>query len=98
MGAVIRIGNSSYKVYDSNSDGILLSLGLKTNIVIGEEFKSILSKPYSNCEIDSMIDLFQFISVQLHGCFVWHKSNKRNVSPLVYIRMQTNPLKDHTIV
>ena len=53
IGAVIRIGNSSYKIYDSNSDGILLSPGLKTNMVVEREFKSILPKPYSNCEIDS---------------------------------------------
>jgi hypothetical protein len=53
IGAVIRIGNSSYKTYYSNGDGILLSPGLKTNIVVEREFKSILPKPYSNCEIDS---------------------------------------------
>jgi hypothetical protein len=39
IGAVIRIGNSSYKTYYSNGDGILLSPGLKTNIVVEREFK-----------------------------------------------------------
>ena len=42
IGAVIRIGNSSFKKYYSNGDGILLSTGLKTNKVVEREFKSIL--------------------------------------------------------
>ena len=53
FGAVIRIGNSSYSTYYSFGDGLLASAGFKTNIIIDREFKSMLPKPYSNCEIDS---------------------------------------------
>ena len=52
LGALIRIGNSSYSTFYSNG-GILVSSGFQTNIVVEREFKSVLSKPYSNCEIDS---------------------------------------------
>ena len=70
MGAVIRIGNSSYETYYSYGDGILLPPGFQTNIVLDREFKSILPKPYSNCEIDSSnspqfiqdLDLYNLIS------------------------------------
>jgi hypothetical protein len=69
LGAIIRIGNSSYSTYDSNN-GILVPSGHQTNIAIGREFKSILPKPYSNCEIDSIspptlkpgLDLFNIIA------------------------------------
>jgi hypothetical protein len=52
LGAIIRIGNSSYSMYDSNN-GILVPSGFQTNIAIEREFKSTLPKPYSNCEINS---------------------------------------------
>jgi hypothetical protein len=52
MGVIIRIGNSSY-MRDYSNDGILVSPGFQTNIVVDREFKSMLPKPYSNCEIDS---------------------------------------------
>ena len=52
LGAVVRIGNSSY-LTDYLDGGIFLSPGFKTYINVDREFKSILSKPYSNCEIDS---------------------------------------------
>ena len=52
LGAVIRIGNSSYSTYYSN-DGIFVSPGSNTYIVVDREFKSILPKPYSNCEVES---------------------------------------------
>jgi hypothetical protein len=51
-GLVIRIGNSSYSTYYA-SYGIFLSPGLSSYIAVDREFKSILPKPYSNCEIDS---------------------------------------------
>ena len=60
MGAVIRIGNSSYRTFYSFGDGIFASAGSISNIVVDREFKSILPKPYSNCEIDSS-NLPQFI-------------------------------------
>ena len=53
LGAVIRIGNSSYETFYSYGEGIFLSPGFETNIIIDREFRSVLPKPYSNCEIDS---------------------------------------------
>ena len=52
LGAIIRIGNSSYLTDNSNS-GILISPGEQTFIAVEREFQSMLSKPHSNCEIDS---------------------------------------------
>jgi len=51
LGLVFRIGNSSYLI-DHGVDGILVRSGQRTDIVIHREFKSILPKPYSNCEIE----------------------------------------------
>ena len=51
LGAVVRIGNSSYSSYYSNN-GIFISPGERTFISVEREFKTILSKPYSNCEVD----------------------------------------------
>ena len=51
FGAIIRIGNSSYSMYDSNN-GLFASAGFNNFISINREFKSMLPKPYSNCEID----------------------------------------------
>ena len=51
FGCVIRIGNSSFKAFDSNG-GILVSAGFQTHIVVEREFKHMLPKPYSKCEID----------------------------------------------
>ena len=69
MGAVIRIGNSSYSTFYSSGEGIFLSPGFRTNIAVDREFKSILPKPYSNCKIDSNspqfiqgLDLYNSIS------------------------------------
>ena len=53
FGAVIRIGNSSYSTFYSRGVGILVSAGTVTYISVDREFKSMLPKPYSNCEIDS---------------------------------------------
>ena len=53
LGAVIRVGNSSYETLYSYGGGILVSAGSVTNIVVSREFNSMLPKPYSNCEIDS---------------------------------------------
>ena len=52
LGAVIRIGNSSHLTYYLDG-GIFISPGTQTFISVDREFKSILPKPYSNCEIDS---------------------------------------------
>ena len=52
LGAVIRIGNSSYSTYFSDS-GMFLPPGFTTYISVEREFKSMLPKPFSNCEIDS---------------------------------------------
>jgi len=69
FGVAIRIGNSSYSTFYSFSDGLLVSAGFQTNIVVDREFKSMLPKPYSNCEIDSNspkymegMDLYNLIS------------------------------------
>ena len=53
LGAVIRIANNSYETLYPFGEGILLSPGFETNIVVDREFRSVLPKPYSNCEIDS---------------------------------------------
>ena len=65
LGALIRIGNNSYLFGDGN----LVSSGFTTNIAVEREFKSILPKPYSNCEIDTNtkkfiqgLDLYNLIS------------------------------------
>ena len=52
MGAIIRIGNSSYMTYYSNG-GTFITPGHQTYLSVEREFKSILPKPYSDCEIDS---------------------------------------------
>ena len=52
MGALIRIENSSYAV-DHGPDGILVSGGFQTNIVVQREFRHNLPKPYSDCEIEA---------------------------------------------
>jgi hypothetical protein len=51
-GLMIRIGNSSYSTYYA-SYGIFLSPGMSSYIAVDREFKSMLPKPYSNCEIES---------------------------------------------
>ena len=53
LGALVRLGNSSYLNDDSNDGGILLSPGTLTYIPIAREFKYLLPKPFSNCELDS---------------------------------------------
>ena len=52
LGALIRIGNSSYSS-DYSNGGIFVPPGSSSFISVEREFKSILPKPYSNCEIDS---------------------------------------------
>ena len=52
LGAYFLIGNSSHLKYDEKN-GIRASPGFGTNIMIDREFKSILPKPYSNCEVES---------------------------------------------
>jgi hypothetical protein len=58
LGAIFHIGNSSYSTYYLNS-GLLVSSGFQTSIAVDREFKSILPKPYSNCEIDSASPKFR---------------------------------------
>jgi hypothetical protein len=52
LGALIRIGNSSY-LSDYSNGGIFIPPGSSSYISVEREFRSILPKPYSNCEIDS---------------------------------------------
>jgi len=52
LGAVIRVGNSSFSKFVSNG-GIFVSSGFSTYIQVDREFISMLPKPYSDCEIDS---------------------------------------------
>jgi len=53
LGALIQIGNNSkYASYYSN-DGVFISPGFFTYIAVEREFKSMLPKPYSDCEIDT---------------------------------------------
>ena len=58
LGAVIRIGNSSYSTYYSNS-GIFVATGQQSYISLEREFKTILPKPYSNCEVEENASLFR---------------------------------------
>jgi hypothetical protein len=51
LGIIVRLGNSSYSMHYSNG-GILASSGFQTNIVVEREYKSMLPKPFSECEID----------------------------------------------
>jgi hypothetical protein len=50
FGAVIRIENSSYST-SSDTNALFLSPGHTTFISVDREFKSILAKPFSNCEV-----------------------------------------------
>ena len=68
LGAIIRIVNSSY-ASSEYSFGNLVSSGFSTYFVVEREFKSILPRPYSNCQIDSSspkfiqgLDLYNLIS------------------------------------
>ena len=58
LGALVRVGNSSFTTYDSNN-GIFISSGANTYIVVDREFKSMLPKPYSSCEIESTSSKFR---------------------------------------
>ena len=58
LGALIRIGNSSYSS-DYSNGGIFVPPGSSSFISVKREFKSILPKPYSNCEIDSNSPFFK---------------------------------------
>lgn len=51
LGLIVRIDNSSYMT-DHGVDGVLVGSGQRTDIVIQREFKSILPKPFSNCELE----------------------------------------------
>ena len=52
LGAIIRIGNSSYST-DSSYGDIYASPSHRTFILVEREFKEMLPKPYSNCEVDA---------------------------------------------
>ena len=52
LGLFILVGNSSY-LSDLSANPIAVAPGYHTFININREFKSILSKPYSDCEIDN---------------------------------------------
>jgi len=57
LGAIVRIGNSSYLTHYSNG-GIFVSPSHVTNIVVDREFKYVLTKPYSNCDVESNSAMF----------------------------------------
>lgn len=52
LGLIIRIGNSSYSTF-SDTNGLFIAPGQIAFISVDREFKSILPKPYSTCEIES---------------------------------------------
>ena len=60
-GAVIRIDNNSYLSYYLDR-GIFVSPGFNTYISVDREFKSMLPKPYSNCEKESNSNLYNLIN------------------------------------
>jgi hypothetical protein len=49
-GATRRVGNSSFMTYNLNN-GVFVAPGKRVFTSIDREFKSILPKPYSNCEL-----------------------------------------------
>jgi hypothetical protein len=51
MGVMIRIENNSFSNTYGNDD-IFVSTGFQTDILLSREVKSILPKPYSDCEIE----------------------------------------------
>ena len=51
LGAIVRIENISYP-QDFSLDGLSIPTGYNTFVALSREFKSILPKPYSNCEIE----------------------------------------------
>ena len=65
FGALFRIGNSTYQ----NND-ILVSFGFQTNIAVEREFKTILPKPYSNCEFDSDSSKFRHDVSDLYNLII----------------------------
>jgi hypothetical protein len=62
LGALIRIGNSSY-LTDYGSGGVFIIPGLNTYLSVRREINSILPMPYSNCEVDKTFnsDLYNLI-------------------------------------
>ena len=57
LGLLVRVGNSSY-LTDYGLDGIRISPGFLTDIVLDRTYKQILPKPYSNCEIQAWVHTF----------------------------------------
>ena len=53
LGALIRIGNSSYLTSYYPRDGIKIEPGQVTSISVSRSFKNSLPKPYSDCLIDN---------------------------------------------
>ena len=51
LGAIVQIGNGSYSMYHANN-GVFISPSTNAYISIEREFKSMLPKPYSNCEVE----------------------------------------------
>ena len=58
FGAIIRIGNSSY-LADSSYGDIYASSSHRTFILVDREFKEMLPKPYSNCEVNADSPLYR---------------------------------------
>jgi hypothetical protein len=68
LGALIRIGNSSYASFYPGS-GVFVSPGTNNYLSVEREFKTMLPKPYSECEVDtdsskfkSDLDLYNLIA------------------------------------
>ena len=51
IGAVIRVDNVSH-IVDHAMGGIVVAPGFSTHIALHREFKSLLPKPYSSCDLD----------------------------------------------
>ena len=61
LGVIVRIENSSHSKYYSSGEGILLSPGSQTNIAVDREFKSMLPRPYSKCEVEWDSEIYNVI-------------------------------------
>ena len=51
-GILLRIENSSYLTEQANN-GVPISTGARTSVIVDREFKYTLPNPYSSCEVDS---------------------------------------------
>ena len=52
-GAYVRIENSSYLSDETLDNGVYVAPGKWANVLLNREFKFMLAKPYSNCDLDN---------------------------------------------